>query len=49
MLITASWVVAKSSKLITWKTACIPVASRHSGSQLLQVTVPGMEGKASLA
>ena len=49
MLITASQVTAKNCKLVTWKIACIPEGGRHSDSQLPQVIVPGMEGKASLA
>lgn len=49
VLITASWVMVKSRELVTWRTVCIPVGGRHSGSQLLQVRVPGMEGKASSA
>lgn len=49
VLIATSWVIVKSNKLVTWRTVCIPVAGKHSGSQLLQVIVPGMEGKASLA
>lgn len=48
-LIMTPWVIAKGSKLVTWRTVCILVAGRHSGSQLLQAIVPGREVKASSA